>query len=96
MSKEDKDAQKKARKLGKDRAEMEKRIKQNWQWPGDLENCKLMEKSAIVEVLEESGIGKLMYDNCPYIASDGSLRANFEAHLSSQKFQLDRTECIIC
>lgn len=62
MSKEDKDALNAARKIGKHRTEMEKRIKQKWLSPDDRRNLKSEEGYVIVEVLEESGMGKLMYE----------------------------------
>ena len=62
MSKEDKEALSQARKLGKYRTGREKRLKQGWSSPEDSENRKEEERSVIVEVLDERGMGKLMYE----------------------------------
>lgn len=62
MSKEDKNALNEARKLAKERIGWEKNLKQNWTSSDDSERLKLEEKCVIVEVLEESGMGKLMYE----------------------------------
>jgi len=48
--------------------------------------------NAIVVPFEDDAGGELLYDNTPFIATDGALHVRLEARLGKP----DATECVIC